>query len=301
MSLVLADQSKPSAAPAVKDRPLEPGTLYVVATPIGNLEDLTFRALRILQKVDLIAAEDTRHSRKLCNYYAINTPLTSYFAHNEESKGEKIVEKIRQGATVALVTDAGTPAISDPGYLLVKRCREEQLRVECVPGPSALVGALSISGFPSEQFLFTGFLPAKSALLRRKISGFLNEGQTVVCYESPRRLLKTLELMQEELGPERQVAIVRELTKIHEEMIAGPLPDVIQTLRMQGVRGEIVLLLAPAAQKVQNESVQEALQRVQAETGLPMRQVVKQVARQFGLPGSDVYKESLQIRSKEGP
>jgi len=283
-----------------KDRPLEPGTLYVVATPIGNLEDLTFRALRILQQVDLIAAEDTRHSRKLCNYYAVKTPLTSYFAHNEESKGEKIVERLRQGATVALVTDAGTPAISDPGYLLVKRCRDENIRVECVPGPSALIGALSISGFPSEQFLFTGFLPAKSAVLRRKISGFLNEEQTVVCYESPRRLLKTLEVLQEELGPERQVAVVRELTKIHEEMIAGPLPVVIDTLRLKGVRGEIVLLLAPAAQKVQNESVQEALRRIQEETGLPMRQVVKQVARQFGLSGSDVYKESLQIRSKEG-
>ncbi len=282
------------------DRPLTPGTLYVVATPIGNLEDMTFRALRILKNVDLIAAEDTRHSRKLCNYYAVSTPMTSYFAHNEGTKGERIVSKLQQGATVALITDAGTPAISDPGYLLVKRCREANLRVECVPGPSALVGALSISGLPSEQFFFTGFLPAKPAARRKKIREYLNEVQTVVCYESPRRLLKTLEIMQEELGADRGVAVVRELTKMHEELIAGTLAEVSRQLREKGVRGEIVLLLAPAAQKVQNESVREALMRVQAETGLPMRQVVKQVARQFGLPGSDVYKESLQIRSTEG-
>jgi 16S rRNA (cytidine1402-2'-O)-methyltransferase len=279
-----------------RDRPLEPGTLYVVATPIGNLEDMTFRALRILQKVDLIAAEDTRHSRKLCNFYAIKTPMTSYFAHNEESKGEQIVQRLQQGETVALITDAGTPAISDPGYLLVKRCRDEDLRVECVPGPSAVVGALSISGFPSEQFLFTGFLPAKPAARRKKISSFLNEEQTVVSYESPRRLLKTLEIMQEELGGDRQVAVVRELTKIHEEMISGELGVVVGRLRQKRVRGEIVLLLAPAAQKVQKESVKEALIRVQAETGLPMRQVVKEVARQFGLSGSDVYRESLEIK-----
>lgn len=282
------------------DRPLAPGTLYVVATPIGNLEDMTFRALRILKNVDLIAAEDTRHSRKLCSYYAVNTPMTSYFAHNEETKGEQIVSKLQQGATVALITDAGTPAISDPGYLLVKRCREEDIRVECVPGPSALVGALSISGLPSDQFFFTGFLPAKPAARRKKIREYLNEVQTVVCYESPRRLLKTLEIMQEELGGDRGVAVVRELTKMHEELIAGTLVEVSRTLREKGVRGEIVLLLAPAAQKVQNESVREALMRVQAETGMPMRQVVKQVAKQFGLSGSDVYKESLQIRSTEG-
>ncbi len=283
-----------------KTSPLNPGTLYVVATPIGNLEDFTFRALRILQEVDLIAAEDTRHSRKLCNYYAVKTPLTSYFAHNEETKGEKIIEKLRQGNTVALITDAGTPAISDPGYLLVKRCRQEGIAVESVPGPSALVAALSISGFPCEQFLFTGFLPAKPVLRRKKVYSFLNEEQTVVCYESPRRLLKTLEMIQAELGDDRQVAVVRELTKIHEEMISGSVSEVYARLRTQGVRGEIVVLVAPAAQKVRNESVREALIRVHAETGLPMKQVVKQVARQFGLPGSDVYKESLQIRSTEG-
>ncbi len=277
-----------------------PGTLYVVATPIGNLEDFTFRALRVLKEVDLIAAEDTRHSRKLCNYYAITTPMTSYFAHNEVDKGGQIVAKLLRGASVALITDAGTPAISDPGYLLVKRCREEGIAVESVPGPSALVAALSISGLPSDQFLFTGFLPARTTARRSKIAEFLNATQTVVCYESPRRLLKTLEDIRHELGDERTVAVVRELTKMHEELISGPVGEVADTLRAQGVRGEIVLLISPAAQKVQIESVQEALVRVRTETGLPMRQVVKQVARELGLPGSEVYRESLRIRDMEG-
>lgn len=286
--------------PSVAGPTLEPGTLYVVATPIGNLEDMTFRALRILKSVDLIAAEDTRHSRKLCNHYAVKTPLTSYYAHNEAEKGEKVIGRLRQGETVALITDAGTPAISDPGYHLVRRCREEGIPVESVPGPSAVVAALSISGMPSEQFRFVGFLPAKPALRRKKIREFLNEEQTVVCYESPRRLLKTLDIMREELGDETVVAVARELTKLHEELISGRLPDVAGRLQEQGVRGEIVLLVAPAAQKVQTESVLDALVRVQKESGLPMRQVVKQVAREFGLSGSDVYKVSLQIRKMEG-
>ena len=285
---------------SVKDRSLRPGTLYVVATPIGNLEDFTFRALRVLQQVDLIAAEDTRHSRKLCNYYAVKTPLTSYFAHNEDAKGVELLEQLRQGRTVALITDAGTPAISDPGYLLVNRCRAEGIPVECIPGPSALVAALSISGLPSERFSFAGFLSSKTALRRKQIKDLLDEAHTVVFYESPRRLLKTLEIMAEELEPERHIAVVRELTKIHEEMISGTVESVCQHFREKGVRGEIVLLVTPAAQKVQIETVREALVRVQKETSMPMRQVVKQVARQFGLSGSEVYKESLQIRNTEG-
>lgn len=279
---------------------VEPGALYVVATPIGNLEDLTFRALRVLKEVDLIAAEDTRRSRKLCSYYEVNTPMTSYFAHNEDAKGEAIIRELQQGKAIALITDAGTPAISDPGYLLVKRCREEDIHVYCVPGPSALIGALSISGLPSDQFHFVGFLPPKPAARRKKIRDILQETQTVVFYESPRRLRKTLAIMHEELGGERHVAVAREMTKIYEELISGPLDDVIARTGGADIRGEIVLLVAPAARKVQEESVRDALVRVRDETGLPMREVVKRVARQFGLAGSDVYKESLQIRNTEG-
>ncbi|PLX98677.1 MAG: 16S rRNA (cytidine(1402)-2'-O)-methyltransferase [Desulfuromonas sp.] len=283
-----------------QEKTLDPGTLYVVATPIGNLEDLTFRALRVLQQADLIAAEDTRHSRKLCNYYAINTQLTSYYAHNEAGKGAKIVDELKKGKRVALISDAGTPAISDPGYLLVRRCREEGLPVVSVPGPSALVAAVSISGLPSDKFFFTGFVPTKSAQRRAFIENICDLEQTVVCYESPRRLVKTLELMIETLGSGREVAVVRELTKLHEEVASGNLADVCRYFSEKGVRGEIVLLIAPSAQKVQTETVREALIRVQGETGMPMRQVVKQVARDFGLSGSDVYRESLTIRRMEG-
>ena len=285
---------------AEREKSLEPGTLYVVATPIGNLEDLSFRALRVLKQADLIAAEDTRHTRKLCNNYAINTPLTSYYAHNEETKVDRIVEQLQSAKTVALVSDAGTPAISDPGYLLVKRCRDAGIPVVAIPGPSAVISALSISGLPSERFCFAGFLPAKSSLRRRFLEGLQEETQTVVCYESPRRLVKSLEIMQEVLGGERRVSVARELTKIHEEMISGTIPELIGHYKEKGVRGEIVILISPAAQKVQKESVDEALIRVRDETGLPMKQVVKQVARQFGLPGSDVYKISLKLNDMEG-
>ena len=285
---------------AEREKSLEPGTLYVVATPIGNLEDLSFRALRVLKQADLIAAEDTRHTRKLCNNYAINTPLTSYYAHNEETKVDRIVEQLQSAKTVALVSDAGTPAISDPGYLLVKRCRDAGIPVVAIPGPSPVIPALSISGLPSERFCFAGFLPAKSSLRRRFLEGLQEETQTVVCYESPRRLVKSLEIMQEVLGGERRVSVARELTKIHEEMISGTIPELIGHYKEKGVRGEIVILISPAAQKVQKESVDEALIRVRDETGLPMKQVVKQVARQFGLPGSDVYKISLKLNDMEG-
>jgi len=285
---------------AEREKSLEPGTLYVVATPIGNLEDLSFRALRVLKQADLIAAEDTRHTRKLCNNYAINTPLTSYYAHNEETKVDRIVEQLQSAKTVALVSDAGTPAISDPGYLLVTRCRDAGIPVLAIPGPSAVISALSISGLPSERFCFAGFLPAKSSLRRRFLEGLQEETQTVVCYESPRRLVKSLEIMQEVLGGERRVSVARELTKIHEEMISGTIPELIGHYKEKGVRGEIVILISPAAQKVQKESVDEALIRVRDETGLPMKQVVKQVARQFGLPGSDVYKISLKLNDMEG-
>jgi 16S rRNA (cytidine1402-2'-O)-methyltransferase len=285
-----------------KDATIAAATLYVVATPIGNLEDLTFRALRILKSVDLVAAEDTRHSRKLFNHYGIRTPLTSYFAHNEELKGEQLLQQLRAGRSVALITDAGTPAISDPGYLLVQRCRQEGLAVASVPGASAVTAALSIAALPSERFAFEGFLPPRQKACRDRLLALADEPRTIVCYESPRRLLHTLALLVEVLPATRTVAVVRELTKIHEEVIAGTPAEVLQHYTLQGVRGEIVLLIGPqvASENSSTETVQEALLRVQAETDLPMRQVVKLVARQFGLPGSDVYKESLSIRSNGG-
>ena len=277
-----------------------PGTLYVVATPIGNLEDLTFRALRILQEVDLVAAEDTRHSRKLFNHYGIKTPLTSYFEHNEVAKGEQLVKALSGGKNVALITDAGTPAISDPGFLLVQLCRARNIPVASVPGPSAVTTALSIAGLPTDRFVFEGFLPTRKKACSDRIATFLGEQRTVVCYESPRRLLKTLDLLLELLGDKRQVAVVRELTKLHEEVYSGCLPEVIAYFSNSGVRGEVVLLIAPPVESQPDETVIEMLVRIQAESDLPMRQIVKQVAKHFGLSGSDVYKESLKLKVIEG-
>ena len=278
-----------------------PGTLYVVATPIGNLEDLTFRALRILQEVDLVAAEDTRHSRKLFNHYGIKTPLTSYFEHNEASKGEQIVRALASGKNVALITDAGTPAISDPGFLLVQRCRAEQLPVASVPGASAVTAALSIAGLPTDRFVFEGFLPTRQKACRERIAAFRDEPRTVVCYESPRRLLKTLDLLREVMGAARQIAVVRELTKLHEEVFSGTIEATLDHFASSGVRGEVVILIAPQTGELETgETVVDALLRLRSESNLPMRQIVKQVAKQFGLPGSDVYAESLKLKESEG-
>lgn len=276
-----------------------PGTLYLVATPIGNLEDISLRALRVLKEVALVAAEDTRHSRKLFNHYGIQTPLTSYFAHNEAAKGERLLERLRQGDDVALISDAGTPAISDPGELLVQRCRQEGIAVTMVPGPSAAVSALAISGLPTERFAFEGFLPSRSKARRELLGTLQDEPRTLIFYEAPHRLERTLAELEEELGPERQIAVARELTKLHEELVRGEVAQVRAHFAAERVRGEIVLLIAPAPRQAPTESVAEALQRVAAETGLPMRQVVKQVARQFGLPGSEVYQEALRLKAEQ--
>ncbi|MCD4689230.1 MAG: 16S rRNA (cytidine(1402)-2'-O)-methyltransferase [Desulfuromonadaceae bacterium] len=274
------------------------GTLYVVATPIGNLEDLTPRALRILREVDLVAAEDTRHSRKLFNHYGIETPLTSYFQHNEAAKGEKLLHILLEGRDVALISDAGTPAISDPGCLLVQRCHEAGVLVSAIPGPSALIAALSMAGLPTERFAFEGFLPAKTHARCQVLRALRQEQRTTVFYEAPHRLVAALQDVLAELGEGRQVAIVRELTKVHEELFRGTAAEASE--HFQGkVRGEIVLLIGPAEQSAPEESVQDALRRWQTDTDLPMREIVKQVAKVYGLSGSEVYKESLALRDEE--
>lgn len=275
-----------------------PGTLYLVATPIGNLEDLTLRALRILQEVDLVAAEDTRHSRKLFSHYGIKTPLTSYFQHNEATKGETLIRALRDGRSVALISDAGTPAISDPGFALVRRCHEEGIPVSAVPGPSALIAALSMAGLPTERFAFEGFLPAKPAARRQALRELRGERRTLVFYEAPHRLPAALRDVRVELGDLREVAVVRELTKLHEELFRGTAAQACEHFR-EKVKGEIVLLIGPAPEEAPKESVREALRRWRAETDLPMREIVKRVAKEHGLPGSEVYKESLALRDEE--
>lgn len=275
------------------------GTLYVVATPIGNLEDMTYRAVRILQEVSLIAAEDTRHSRKLLDHYAIKTALISYHEHNEEPRSIQLLEKLQAGESLALISDAGTPCIADPGYRLVSRCRQAGLNIVAVPGPSALVAALSISGLPTDVFRFVGFLPAKTHGRRQLLEQLKTESQTVAFYEGPHRLLACLQDIVEVCGADRQLSVARELTKRHEELFSGSAAEAVEFYAAGKVRGELVLLLGPAPARKPQGTVKEALARLHAETELSWKQIIKQVAKDFGLPGSDVYRESLELRDND--
>ncbi|MFK5925894.1 MAG: 16S rRNA (cytidine(1402)-2'-O)-methyltransferase [Desulfuromusa sp.] len=272
------------------------GTLYVVATPIGNLEDMTYRAVRILQEVSLIAAEDTRHSRKLLNHYAIDTPLISYHEHNEEYRAAQLIKKLQNGDSIALISDAGTPCIADPGYRLVSNCRLEGVQVVAVPGPSAVVAALSISGLPTDAFRFVGFLPTKTHGRCQFLEQIKNEQQTIVCYEAPHRLLSCLADVAEICGADRPIAVARELTKRHEELFSGSVGEALEYFAQGPVKGELVLLLGPALQRQPEGTVKETLLRLREETDLSWKEIVKQVAKEFSVPGSDVYKESLALR-----
>ena len=216
--------------------------LYIVSTPIGNLKDITFRAVETLKSVDLIAAEDTRHTQILMKHYQIDTPLTSYFEHNQFKKGEYLLQLLKEGKDVALVTDAGTPGISDPGYQLIQLAKENDISVTVIPGPTALIAALTASGLPCHNFIFEGFLPVKSAARRKKLEQFKGEERTIIFYESPYRLTKTLKDIEEVLG-NPTVVCARELTKKFEEIKKAPAAELRQHFTKQIPRGEFVLLL----------------------------------------------------------
>lgn len=275
------------------------GTLYVVATPIGNLEDISYRAVRTLQEVDLIAAEDTRHSRRLLDHYAIKTPLISYHEHNEQDRAEQLLRRLEDDQSIALISDAGTPAIADPGYRLVRCCQQAEVRVVAIPGPSALVAALSIGGLPTDRFLFVGFLPAKAHGRRETLQLIADERQTVVSYETPHRLQACLRDICDILGGDRELAVARELTKRHEELFHGSAAAAVAHFSEGRVKGELVLLIGPAEHRAPRETVREALQRRRADTDLSWKEIVKQVAKEFGLAGSEVYRESLQLRDQD--
>lgn len=222
------------------------GTLFVVATPIGNLEDITYRAVRILSEVDLIAAEDTRQTKVLLQRYQINTPLTSYHKFNIKQKTAQLIEQLKQGQNIALVSDAGTPGISDPGYELIRASAEAGLRVEPIPGPSAAIAALSVSGLPTEEFVFAGFLPKKPGRKSKKLKELTSLERTVIIYESPFRLLKTL-LEIRAIKRDARVAVCRELTKKFEEIVRGGIGEVIDKLKERVIKGEIVLVVSDQA------------------------------------------------------
>jgi 16S rRNA (cytidine1402-2'-O)-methyltransferase len=280
--------------------PEAPGVLHVVATPIGNLEDLSVRALRILREADLVACEDTRHTGRMLRGHGITTPTTSYFEHNERWKGDRILEALRAGQSVALVSDAGTPGISDPGYRLVRDARAEGLPVVPVPGPSAATAALSVSGLPTDRFLFVGFLPARSGARRRALEELSDVRPTLVIYESPTRILKSLEAMAEILG-DRDAFLCREATKLHEEYVPGSLLALRDELAARPtIRGEIVLVVAGAPERrPPTNETPEALYARLTTDGLTRREAVKEIARRLHLPARDVYRLILDSEKKQ--
>src|SRR5512146_1354135 len=230
-----------------RDEPLPTGpTLYVVGTPIGNLEDITLRALRVLAQVDLIACEDTRHTQKLLNHYAIQTRTVSYHEHNEMTRAAELLVNLESGARIAVVTDAGMPGISDPGFRLITLAIQNDIPVVPVPGASAFVAALVASGLPTDDFRFAGFLPAKAGQRHTLLEGIRDEPRTVIFYEAPHRIEEALTDVVAVLGPARHIVVAREVTKIHEEFLRGPAGEVLERVRANPLKGEITLLIAKA-------------------------------------------------------
>ncbi|MCL2617979.1 MAG: 16S rRNA (cytidine(1402)-2'-O)-methyltransferase [Defluviitaleaceae bacterium] len=277
------------------------GTLYLCATPIGNLEDITLRVLRILREADIIAAEDTRHTRKLLNHFEITTPLTSYHEHNSRAKGEHLLDILRSGRSVALVTDAGMPAVSDPGADIVRLCHEHGLPVTCAPGASAHSAALAVSGLGGGEFIFGGFLPRGTKERRQRIADLADEHRTVIFYEAPHRLRETLQDLAAGLQANRKAAIVSELTKMYEKCVIGNLPEISETAAQTELRGEFVIVLGGASkQDLQDReraqySGMSAAEHVEAyiQTGLDPKAAMKAAARDRGVSKSVIYKEML--------
>ena len=267
------------------------GTLYIVATPIGNLEDMTHRAVRILGEADVIACEDTRQTRVLLEHYGIAKPLVSYHEHNEQERAAELVERLRAGGKVALVTDAGTPLVSDPGYRVVRAAIDAGIPVVPLPGASAVLAAVAASGFGTERFRFAGFLPAKAAARRRLLEELAGAEETVIAFESPHRILAALEDVAAVLG-ERRIVVARELTKLHEEFLRGTAAEIRNTLASRSsIRGEMTLVIAkregPAAAA---GTAAEAVRALEA-AGVERMDAIKQVARDRGLAKREVYRE----------
>jgi 16S rRNA (cytidine1402-2'-O)-methyltransferase len=272
------------------------GTLYVVGTPIGNLEDITLRALRILGQVGLIAAEDTRATRKLLTHYDIRTPLTSYWEHSKLSKLQYILDTLEQ-KDVALVSKAGMPGISDPGYELIKAAIERDISVVSVPGPSAVTAALAISGLPTDSFLYLGFLPRKKGKRARLLTSLVGETRTIVAFESPHRLLSALRDIKETLG-NRFLAVTRELTKVHEEVVRGTVSEALGHFQNHPPRGEFTLVIQGVAEGSWDEKmVKEALARLRTED-VSGTEAVKEVAKLARRPRSEVYRIWLLMEDK---
>jgi len=268
----------------------KPGQLYICATPIGNLEDITLRVLRILREVDLIAAEDTRHTLKLLNHYDIKTPMTSYHEHNEQTKSENLVEKLMCGTNIALVSDSGMPGISDPGRELINRCHQLQIPMHICPGASAGISALVLSGFDSRRYAFEGFLPRDKKKRRASLANLVTEQRTIVIYEAPHRLLTALQELHKHLG-DREIAVVREITKKFEEAKRRRLSEAIEHYSENAAKGELVLIVEGAEPAVENwpEDIMFHVEHY-VEMGMSEMDAMKKAAKDRGVAKSEIYK-----------
>lgn len=273
------------------------GTLYLVATPIGNLEDMTFRAIRILQTVDLIAAEDTRHTGKLLQHFQIKTPQLSYHEHNRQQRIPELLSKLSEGKAIALVTDAGMPLISDPGYELVKACVAQGILIVPIPGANAAITALSAAGLATDKFVFEGFLPAKSKERRSHLETLTSETRTIIFYESPHRLRETLQDLGTILGAEREIVLARELTKMHEEFWRGTITDAIAHYTNREPQGEFTLVVAGATlekPQLSEAAIKAELQNL-LKQGLSRSDASRQLSQQTSLPRRQIYQLALSI------
>jgi 16S rRNA (cytidine1402-2'-O)-methyltransferase len=282
------------------------GCLYLVGTPIGNLEDITLRAIRILKEADRIACEDTRHTQKLLTHYDIHKPLISYHEHNEMTRAPELIVALEQGAKIALVSDAGTPLVSDPGHRLVTLCLRHQIPVVPIPGPSALLASLSASGLPNEEFLFVGFLPNRGGERRRALEHLRIEDRTIVLYEAPHRIAETVSDAKEILG-DRPACLAREVTKLHEEFRRGKLSEISATLEERPARGEITLIIGAfdtnehRSQTDSSQSLAARVEELMHQAKLDRKEALKLAAKERGLSRRDAYDQLVDSRAPGPP
>lgn len=287
-----------------RTKPPDSGTLYVVATPIGNLEDITLRALRILKSVDLIAAEGVKHFSGLCRHFGIKTKVTRYNQHNQKTKGPQLLKRLKSGVDIALVTNAGTPGVSDPGGVLIRQAMEQDVKVSPVPGPSALLAALSVSALrTTERILFLGFLPKRAGQRRKELENLESERATMVFFESPHRIQAMLKDLQDILG-DREIVVLRELTKKFEEVKRGSVSSVLRQLASKEIRGEFTLVVAGKGKSKDEDllslEIRNSIEKRLKQKDMSLREIALQLSEEEGLPYRRLYKECLSIKKGMG-
>lgn len=274
---------------------MEAGILYIVATPIGNLEDITLRAIRILKEVDLIAAEDTRHTLKLLNHLEISKPLISYHRHNEEVKSDILIKKLKEGKNIALVSDAGTPGICDPGEEIIKKCIDLKIKIIPIPGASAMINSLICSGMDTKEFTFLGFLPLNKKLRKNKLEEIQKSNKTIIIYEAPHKIANTLKDLKQILDDNRKITIAREITKIHEEFIRGNIDELIE--RTENIKGEMVLIIEGSIEKNDEEKWDkislEDHYSFYEKKGFDKKEIIKKIAKDRNMTKNDIYQKFI--------